>query len=95
MAAAAGGRCRAAASRLSTYRLRRRIWLIGPLVLYAVLRIPSFLEPHWYTDEAGYATTARALLQGKVLYSQKTGEFENMRNMNPEAVTAFLNRWKA
>jgi 4-amino-4-deoxy-L-arabinose transferase-like glycosyltransferase len=70
VAAAAGGRCRAAASRLSTYRLRRRIWLIGPLALYSLLRIPSFLEPHWYTDEAGYATTARALLQGKVLYSQ-------------------------
>jgi 4-amino-4-deoxy-L-arabinose transferase-like glycosyltransferase len=52
------------------YRLRRRIWLIGPLVLYALLRIPSFLEPHWYTDEAGYVTTARAVLQGKVLYSQ-------------------------
>jgi 4-amino-4-deoxy-L-arabinose transferase-like glycosyltransferase len=52
------------------YRLRRRIWLIGPLVLYGLLRIPSFLEPHWYTDEAGYVTTARALLQGKVLYSQ-------------------------
>jgi 4-amino-4-deoxy-L-arabinose transferase-like glycosyltransferase len=70
VAAAAGGRCRAAASRASTYRLRRRIWLIGPLVLYGLLRIPSFLEPHWYTDEAGYVTTARALLQGKVLYSQ-------------------------
>jgi 4-amino-4-deoxy-L-arabinose transferase-like glycosyltransferase len=70
VAAAAGGRSRATASRLSTYRLRRRIWLIGPLVLYSLLRIPSFLEPHWYTDEAGYVTTARALLQGKVLYSQ-------------------------
>ena len=67
--AAAEGRCRAV-SRLSTYRLRRRIWLIGPLALYSLLRIPSFLEPHWYTDEAGYVTTARALLQGKVLYSQ-------------------------
>ena len=70
MAAAAGGRCRAAASRASTYRLRLRIWLIGPLALYGLLRIPSFLEPHWYTDEAGYVTTARAVLQGKVLYSQ-------------------------
>jgi 4-amino-4-deoxy-L-arabinose transferase-like glycosyltransferase len=70
VAAAPGGRSRAAASRPSTYRLRARIWLIGPLTLYALLRIPSFLEPHWYTDEAGYVTTARALLQGKVLYSQ-------------------------
>jgi hypothetical protein len=70
VAAAPEGRCRAAASRLPSFRLRRRVWLIGPLALYALLRIPSFLEPHWYTDEAGYVTTARALLQGKVLYSQ-------------------------
>jgi 4-amino-4-deoxy-L-arabinose transferase-like glycosyltransferase len=69
MAAAAGGRGHAA-GRVPPYRLRRRIWLIGPLALYALLRIPSFLEPHWYTDEAGYVTTARALLQSKVLYSQ-------------------------
>jgi thiol:disulfide interchange protein len=32
---------------------------------------------------------------GKVLYSQKTGEFENMRNMDSRSVTEFLNRWKA
>jgi 4-amino-4-deoxy-L-arabinose transferase-like glycosyltransferase len=70
VAAAAGGRLQAAASRPPGYRLRSRVWLIGPLALYGLLRIPSFLEPHWYTDEAGYVTTARALLQGKVLYSQ-------------------------
>lgn len=32
---------------------------------------------------------------GKLLYSQKTGEFEDMRNMNSKSVTEFLNRWKA
>jgi thiol:disulfide interchange protein len=32
---------------------------------------------------------------GTLLYSQKNGDFENMRNMRPEDVTAFLNRWKA
>ena len=69
MAAAAGGRGHAV-GRVPPYRLRRRVWLIGPLALYGLLRIPSFLEPHWYTDEAGYVTTARALLQGKVLYAQ-------------------------
>jgi thiol:disulfide interchange protein len=31
---------------------------------------------------------------GNVLYSQKTGEFEDMRNMHPTSVTDFLNRWK-
>jgi thiol:disulfide interchange protein len=32
--------------------------------------------------------------RGNVLYSQKTGEFEDMRNMHPTSVTDFLNRWK-
>ena len=33
-----------------------------------VARLPSFFEPHWYSDEAGYATVARELLRGKTLY---------------------------
>ena len=32
---------------------------------------------------------------GKLLYAQKTGEFEDMRNMSAKSVTEFLNRWKA
>ena len=32
---------------------------------------------------------------GKVLFAQKTGEFENMRNMDSSAVTEFLEKWKA
>lgn len=32
---------------------------------------------------------------GKLLYSQQNKEFENMRNMRPEDVTAFLKHWKA
>ena len=31
---------------------------------------------------------------GKLLYSQKTGEFESMRRMQSSAVTEFLNHWK-
>jgi thiol:disulfide interchange protein len=31
---------------------------------------------------------------GKLLYSQQTGEFENMRGMQSAAVTEFLTRWK-
>jgi hypothetical protein len=31
---------------------------------------------------------------GKLLYSQKTGEFETMRHMQTGAVTDFLLRWK-
>jgi len=32
--------------------------------------------------------------KGKLLYSQKTGEFEDMRHMESSAVTKFLVRWK-
>jgi len=32
--------------------------------------------------------------RGRLLYSQKNGEFEAMRKMDPESVTAFLNEWK-
>jgi 4-amino-4-deoxy-L-arabinose transferase-like glycosyltransferase len=43
---------------------------IPGLVVLAVLRLPSLMEPHWYTDEAGYLNVARQLLQGKILYLQ-------------------------
>lgn len=32
---------------------------------------------------------------GNLLFSQENKEFENMRNMRSEDVTAFLNKWKA
>jgi thiol:disulfide interchange protein len=31
---------------------------------------------------------------GSVVYSQKNGEFESMRSMDPRAVNAFLRRWQ-
>ena len=31
---------------------------------------------------------------GKVLYAQATGEFEDMRHLDPASVTEFLNKWK-
>jgi len=42
--------------------------LLLPLFLLVLLRIPAWLEPYWYTDEAGYLTVGRELLNGKVLY---------------------------
>jgi len=33
--------------------------------------------------------------KGKVLYSQKVGEFNDMRHMDAQSVTEFLNRWKS
>ena len=32
--------------------------------------------------------------RGRLLYSQKNGEFEAMRTLSPSAVTDFLNHWK-
>jgi thiol:disulfide interchange protein len=32
---------------------------------------------------------------GKVLYSQATGEFADMRHMDPVSVSEFLNKWKS
>ncbi len=31
---------------------------------------------------------------GKVIYGQKDGQFENMRNMEPSSVHGFLEKWK-
>ncbi len=49
---------------------RRRPWLLPAVLVYSLCRLPSFFEPHWYTDEAGYTITARTLLHGAPLYSQ-------------------------
>ncbi len=32
---------------------------------------------------------------GRLLYSQKNGEFEKMQRMSPDSVTEFLEKWKA
>lgn len=42
--------------------------LVLPLLLYLALRLPSWFEPHWYSDEAGYATTAWLSTHGSTLY---------------------------
>ena len=49
-----------------------RAWLLflPAFAVFALTRLPSFWEPHWYTDEAGYVTTAQTLLHGHALYSQ-------------------------
>ena len=33
--------------------------------------------------------------QNKIIYSQRSGEFNDMRHMDSASVTAFLNHWKA
>jgi 4-amino-4-deoxy-L-arabinose transferase-like glycosyltransferase len=53
-----------------TRRAFAGIWWLPGFIAYAVLRLPSFVEPHWYTDEAGYVSVATSLLRGRALYSQ-------------------------
>lgn len=50
---------------------RATVWLLTlpAFAVFLVARLPSFWEPHWYTDEAGYVTTAQTLLHGQALYS--------------------------
>ena len=43
--------------------------LAAALALFCLGRLPSFFEPHWYTDEGGYTATAKGLLNGKLLYA--------------------------
>ncbi|MGA9384940.1 MAG: thioredoxin family protein, partial [Candidatus Sulfotelmatobacter sp.] len=44
--------------------------------------------------DKGVPALAVADSAGKVLVSQKNGEFENARAMTPEALLEFLNKWK-
>lgn len=45
--------------------------------------------------EKGVPALAVLDANGKVLHSQKTGEFNDMRHMDISSVSDFLNRWKA
>jgi len=44
--------------------------------------------------EKGVPALAVVDADGKLLYSQKKGEFESMRRMDPKSVTEFLEHWK-
>ena len=45
--------------------------------------------------ERGIPAIAVLDSDGKLLYSQKSGEFEKARSLGPEDLVAFLNKWKA
>lgn len=51
-------------------RLAPLWWLLPGVLAYLAFRLPSLLQPHWYTDEAGYAVAGREMLSGKIPYSQ-------------------------
>lgn len=43
-------------------------FLVFVLVLFALLRIPSLVEPNWYGDEGIYQVVGKAIFSGEVLY---------------------------
>ncbi|MDO8270128.1 MAG: glycosyltransferase family 39 protein [Candidatus Levybacteria bacterium] len=43
-------------------------FLLGICAVFAFLRLPSLVEPHWYGDEGIYQVVGRALNDGRVLY---------------------------
>ena len=49
-------------------RMKRNLHIILPVALYLILRLPSLIEPQWYSDEAGYASTAWLTHAGYGLY---------------------------
>lgn len=49
-------------------RMKRNLHFVLPVALYLLLRIPSLIEPQWYQDEAGYASTVWLTHLGYGLY---------------------------
>jgi hypothetical protein len=46
------------------------------------------------TLDKGIPTLAVAEADGKLVVSQKNGEFEDARSLTPETLLEFLNKWK-
>jgi hypothetical protein len=47
------------------------------------------------TLDKGIPALAVAESDGKLVVSQKNGEFEDARSLTPEALLGFLNKWKS
>lgn len=55
--------------RLKLY-IKKYYFVLIPILIYILLRVPSFFESFWYGDEGIYAAVAKGLHEGKILYSQ-------------------------
>jgi thiol:disulfide interchange protein len=51
-------------------------------------------EKYGVAIHKGVPALAVVSAKGETIFAQKTGEFEDMRHMNPESVTEFLEKWK-
>ena len=45
-------------------------WALFGCFLIFLLRIPSFFEPVWHTDEGTFAGVAEGIVRGRDIYSQ-------------------------
>ncbi|MBI3887654.1 phospholipid carrier-dependent glycosyltransferase, partial [Candidatus Microgenomates bacterium] len=45
-------------------------FLLGIIVLFFFLRLPSLIEPNWYGDEGIYQVLGQAMHSGRMLYSE-------------------------
>lgn len=48
--------------------LKRYLYILVPIILLILLRIPSLIEPLWYGDEGIYSAVSKELFNGEVLY---------------------------
>ncbi len=51
-------------------------WLAAAIGILVLLRVPSFLEPHWYSDESTYSYVGRTIFRGGDLYTS-IGAWDN------------------
>lgn len=51
-------------------QIQKHLGLFIILLCMVVLRLPNFLEPYWYGDEAIYLSIGNAINQGKMLYTE-------------------------
>ncbi len=53
-----------------TFRDLSRFYIWYVLLFFILLRIPSLIEPMWYADEGIYVVIAKAMSEGRMLYSE-------------------------
>jgi len=54
----------------------------------------DLVEQYQIPLRKGIPALAVADSEGRLIVSQKNGEFENARGLTPDALVAFLNQWK-
>ena len=79
---------------MASYHLLEKHFLIAHVWIGHIDRNLDIAARYGVPLHHGVPALAVLSPSGKVLYSQATGEFSDMRHMEADSVTAFLNRWK-